>query len=194
MLPCGIATPHTPNVMGNDKKRTNYQIMKYIGITILLLWTSLLFSQSKKDLYLGVLETKWPGNNYEIPKDSIRIKIQRVLFRFHDNKWYSLENDIGNTSLYPSQKKWYITFDGKIDLKVAKYIERQFIGRKSLKENELFRPPMMLIRRTMRGNPGEWKVDSCLLLKGRKYAVENHVIAIEIGKDLVTVFGEGLKK
>ncbi len=88
--------------------------MKYLGVTILLLWTSLLYSQSNKNLYLGVLETRWPGNNHEIHEDSTRIKTQRVLFRFQDNKWYSLENDIGNPNLYPSQENWYITFDGKI--------------------------------------------------------------------------------
>tara|TARA_Y100000589_G_C27144695_1_gene626289 strand:- start:788 stop:1693 length:906 start_codon:yes stop_codon:yes gene_type:complete len=83
--------------------------MKRLLLKILfLLFTTSLFSQNNGDLYLGILETKFVSS-----KDTSRIKIQRILFKFENNKWYSLENDIADSSLYPSQKKWIIAFDGR---------------------------------------------------------------------------------
>lgn len=75
-----------------------------------------MFSQSNRNYYLGILETKaalWPENEYLSPDDSTRKKILRVLFRFQNDKWYSLENDIADSTLYPSEASWIIAFDGK---------------------------------------------------------------------------------
>lgn len=83
--------------------------MKRLLINLLfLLSAASLFSQNNGNLYLGILETKHVSS-----KDTSRIKIQRVLFRFKNEKWYSLENDIADSALYPSQAKWIIAFDGK---------------------------------------------------------------------------------
>ena len=83
--------------------------MKRLLFKILfLLFATSLFSQNNGDVYLGVLETKSVSS-----KDTSRIKTQRILFRFENNKWYSLENDISDSTLYPSQANWIITFDGK---------------------------------------------------------------------------------
>lgn len=88
--------------------------MRLIVIVLFLFNTDLLHSQSAKNIYLGVLETRRAGYSTALPDDSVQIKVERVLFRFQNNRWYSLENDIGNSSLYPSKQYWYIAFDGKL--------------------------------------------------------------------------------
>ena len=67
-------------------------------------------------LYLGVLETKhinWPESNYQAKKDSTSKKIVRVLFYKSKNEWKTLEKEISNPKIYPTQCTWFIAFDGK---------------------------------------------------------------------------------
>jgi hypothetical protein len=89
--------------------------MRFIVFQILLLlYTVSLFSQN--NIYLGILETKpakWPDENYISENDSSRKKIVRVVFRYQNNVWYSLDKELGDSSLYPSKIDWVISFDGK---------------------------------------------------------------------------------
>lgn len=74
----------------------------------LLLCTSHLHTQNTNDLYLGVLETRFVSF-----EDTTRIRVQRVMFRHANDKWYSLEHEIGDSSKYPVQAPWTIAFDGR---------------------------------------------------------------------------------
>jgi hypothetical protein len=73
-----------------------------------------------------------------------------------------------------------ITHLGQLDFSVQKYKQKQYIQGSALKQHEVFRSPLILIRRTMRGVPGNWQLDSCLVESGLVCTVENHVIAIQL--------------
>lgn len=78
-----------------------------------------------------------------------------------------------------------ITPEGHLDIENVKYSDKQYIRNTVLTKNCLFESPLILIRRIMRGIPGNWKIDSCLIEKPFKCTVENHVIVIEIPKGKV---------
>jgi len=67
---------------------------------------------------------------------------------------------------------------GKLDLKVTRYSKKQYIKKNELNSICIFKSPLILLRRTMRGTPGNWKIDSCLITNRFSCAVENHVIVI----------------
>jgi len=75
---------------------------------LLLVCSSTLIAQHNDRTYLGVLE-----NTFVSPNDTSRIKIQRVLFRYENNKWYSLVNASGDSIRYPLKSNWVIGFNGK---------------------------------------------------------------------------------
>lgn len=70
--------------------------------------------------------------------------------------------------------------DGKLDLKVKRYSQKQYIKRNKLKRIYISKSPLILLRRTLRGTPGNWKIDSCLITNKFSCVVENHVIVIEL--------------
>ena len=72
------------------------------------------FGNDKKQLYVGVLETKhfnWPEDPNK--NDSSTKKIVRALFYKSGKNWFSLQNDIANNDLYPLKADWTIAFDGR---------------------------------------------------------------------------------
>lgn len=82
------------------------------------------FVDNSNFIYLGVLETKessW-GSTYQERRDAeeqgiqdtTEKKIARVMFYKAQDKWNTLEKDIANSELYPTDCFWYITFDGKL--------------------------------------------------------------------------------
>lgn len=66
-------------------------------------------------VYIGALETKpigWP-ENARWDGDTAMLRIVRPLFYNKHGVWHSLQEVIGDTSIYPSEQFWHIAFDGK---------------------------------------------------------------------------------
>ena len=76
-----------------------------------------------------------------------------------------------------------IDHEEKLNLENHKYSHKQFILRSKITESDIIKNPAILIRRTLRGHPGAWKIDSCFIRSNFEYTVENHVIIVEILSD-----------
>ncbi len=113
-------------------------------------------------------------NGLKIKLDS-RIMVGPVVW--NRNKQYLSKKLSGTTLVIYGGN---ITHSGKLDIKVERYKEKQYIANSALPKTSLFESPLILIRRVMRGIPGNWQIDSCLIEKPFKCTVENHVIVIEI--------------
>ena len=101
-----------------------FVLMRIFIILFFLVFYSLT-SFTQDNIYLGILETKpakWPDENFMTEDDSSRKKIVRVVFRYQNNNWYSLENTLDDSSLYPSEIDWIIAFDGK---KIGEFSSRK---------------------------------------------------------------------
>lgn len=83
---------------------------------------------------------------------------------------------------------------GKLETSLKKYEKRQYVSRKGLNMSDVSRAPLLLLRRTLRGRPGEWKVDSYLRTSDFRCVAENHVIAIELPKDIKRAQAEKLQR
>ncbi len=73
---------------------------------------------------------------------------------------------------------------GKLDFEVKKYSHKQYIRTYQITEKVLIKPPAIVIRRTLRGRPGQWIVDSAILKKEKNCTGENHIIIVEIPKSI----------
>jgi tRNA1(Val) A37 N6-methylase TrmN6 len=70
---------------------------------------------------------------------------------------------------------------GELDLNRKKYKEKQYILRKGTMPTDLISTPFIALRRTVRGKPGFWQIDSTLVTdQTNDYTAENHVITIEL--------------
>jgi len=81
-----------------------------------------------------------------------------------------------------------IGHDGKLHFDLDRYKAKQYIKKEALLKTDIFVSPVILIRRIMRGIPGNWMIDSCLLEKEFQGTAENHVIVIEIPKERIKSF------
>jgi len=99
-------------------------LRKVLFIILLVLPLKNVLCQSNYDtikvnseiIYLGVLETKkgsWPESSHQAKQNSTSKKIVRILFYRSEGEWKSLENEIGNSKIYPSNINWFIAFNGK---------------------------------------------------------------------------------
>jgi predicted RNA methylase len=75
-----------------------------------------------------------------------------------------------------------ITSDGRLDLKVPRYRGRQFVAKSRVPLGYITRGSCLLIKRSLRGGPGDWKLDAALLNDAPPFVAENHVIVIEFSK------------
>ena len=73
-----------------------------------------------------------------------------------------------------------ISHDGTLNLESERYSKKQYIRMSGVQKTDLYHSPLLLIRRIMRGRPGKWEIDSCLLTKKIFCTVENHVIVIQL--------------
>lgn len=71
--------------------------------------------------------------------------------------------------------------DGAINLDIPRYAGRSFVKKSTVPETFVSRGRCLLIRRTLRGNPGSWIIDSCVTDEAFCAVVENHVIVVELG-------------
>lgn len=74
-----------------------------------------------------------------------------------------------------------ILHSGKLDFDVEKYREKQYISRRGIIPTDIISAPFIAIRRTLRGKPGSWIIDSVLIEEiDFPCTGENHVIIIEL--------------
>ncbi len=70
--------------------------------------------------------------------------------------------------------------NGILKLNFSKYAKKQYFKKASIKPDLISKSPLILLRRTLRGSPGNWLIDSCIVTKQFSCVVENHVVVIEI--------------
>lgn len=74
-----------------------------------------------------------------------------------------------------------IRHNGELDLNVKKLSNRQFIKSSGMSNGDLIKENAILIRRTLRGSPGKWIVDSTIIMDRKQaFTAENHVIVVEL--------------
>lgn len=70
--------------------------------------------------------------------------------------------------------------DGSVNLSLPALKGRQYVRRTGLPANHLSTAPLIVVKRTMRGRPGNWLVDAALIVeKAFTCVAENHCIVIE---------------
>lgn len=70
--------------------------------------------------------------------------------------------------------------DGNLMFNLPLYKERQYVSSRKLPITYISTAPLILIKRTMRGRPGHWRVDAVLVSEDNfRCVAENHVITVE---------------
>lgn len=85
---------------------------------------------------------------------------------------------------------------GEVDYTFARYRDRQYLDAYQVPPSYVSRGPCIVVKRSMRGGPGNWIVDCSYLKQGHEFVAENHVIVvsgirsclakIQVGKDFAT--------
>jgi methylase of polypeptide subunit release factors len=74
-----------------------------------------------------------------------------------------------------------ITHDGRLVIPKVRYKDKQYISYTGTIPTNLLSSPFIAIRRTLRGKPGEWVIDSTLVTDDNLVCTaENHVIVAEL--------------
>lgn len=97
--------------------------------------------------------------------------------------WNRKKDDLGKNARgkVPVIYGGNITHDGQIDLAKNKYKSKQYINRTAIIPTDVLSPPFIAVRRTLRGKPGNWVVDSALVVdKDFLCTAENHTIVAEL--------------
>lgn len=66
-----------------------------------------------------------------------------------------------------------------LDLWVSRYKNRQYLVKSKVAQGAVSVGPCILVKRSMRGEPGRWEVDCAHVPRGFEIVAENHVIVIE---------------
>lgn len=106
---------------------------------------------------------------------SIKVRVGTIVW--NRKKEFLKSTDINGIALIYGGN---IDHNGVLVLKNEKYANRQFIQKSGITDQDIIAKPAILIRRTLRGSPGNWKIDSCLLNGDLRYVTENHIIVIEL--------------
>jgi methylase of polypeptide subunit release factors len=77
-----------------------------------------------------------------------------------------------------------ISSDGRLRQDVARYRGRQFLAKSRVPDGYVSRGPCLLIKRSLRGVPGNWKLDAVVVTNSTPFVAENHVIVIEFPERL----------
>lgn len=77
-----------------------------------------------------------------------------------------------------------ITSEGDIDLDVVRYRSRQYLLARDTPEAYVSTGPCLVIKRSLRGCPGRWRLDSAYVPLGMRFVAENHVIVVEFGQSV----------
>jgi hypothetical protein len=76
-----------------------------------------------------------------------------------------------------------ISKDGRLRFDVRRYRDRQFLAKSRAPASYISRGPCLLIKRSLRGVPGDWKLDSVIVTESNPFVAENHVIVVELPED-----------
>jgi len=83
-----------------------------------------------------------------------------------------------------------ITHEGNLSYPLKKYKEKQYITKIGTIPTDLLSAPFIVIRRTLRGKPGSWIIDSALIKDKLICTAENHVIIVELPKLKIRILKE----
>jgi len=81
---------------------------------------------------------------------------------------------------------------GRLDMRVRRYRDRQYVAEAWVEDREECHAPFIALRRTLRGRPGAWTVDACLVLDPPVCVAENHVLVVELPDDIPLIEGARL--
>jgi hypothetical protein len=71
--------------------------------------------------------------------------------------------------------------NGKLLRGVARYAKRSHLVRSKVPSSYICKSPCILVKRSMRGHPGDWRLDVCTIAgKSHEFVAENHVIVVEL--------------
>jgi hypothetical protein len=71
--------------------------------------------------------------------------------------------------------------DGTLDTSKKRYMTRQYARASDVPASYISSGPVLLIKRTMRGGPGSWVIDSALVQDDKfRCVAENHVIVVQL--------------
>lgn len=109
---------------------------------------------------------------------NVNVKVGPVVWNRMNMHLRQKESQETSVVIYGSN----IRHDTSFDFNIGKLKKKQRIKTLALSANDIIRKPAILIRRTLRGNPGGWIVDSAILTEDHKgqYTAENHTIVLEI--------------
>lgn len=77
-----------------------------------------------------------------------------------------------------------------LDLRVGRYSKRQYLSRAKVSAGSISVGPCLLVKRSMRGEPGRWEVDCAYVPEGFEVVPENHVIVVEYSDAIDMSAGE----
>lgn len=72
-----------------------------------------------------------------------------------------------------------ISSNGQLNFNVSRYQGRQFVAKTRVPESYISNGRCLLIKRSLRGTPGDWKLDAVFVSDLSPFVAENHVIVIE---------------
>jgi hypothetical protein len=121
------------------------------------------------------VDGKTPILNGKENSEGFRVRVGPIVWN-REKEWITSKAKGSVLLIYGGN----IRDDARLDFEVKKYMHRQYIKSNGLRPSDMLEAPFMLIRRILRGNPGKWKVDSCVVTEDIKCTAENHVIVINL--------------
>jgi len=111
-------------------------------------------------------------------KSTINVRVGPIVWNRSSDNLRSKDNTDTSVVIYGSNIKQNHSFN----FEIKKLESRQFITNNGLLKNDIIQKPAILFRRTLRGKPGKWIIDSAILKNddSNTYTAENHTIVIEL--------------
>ena len=116
--------------------------------------------------------------NYDAAKSKVKVRVGPIVWNRSKDHLIGFEKSKANCALVYGAN---IRHNGELDLKVNKLSNRQFIKSSGMSNGDLIKKNAILLRRTLRGSPGNWIVDSTVIMdRNQAFTAENHVIIVEL--------------
>ena len=157
-----------------------------------------LFEKANQDIAFQLFKKRTAGDKrktkWRFAYNGVKPKAIHVALPFNEENaekhvrvgpvvWNRKKQDLGKNARgkVPVIYGGNITHDGQLDLAKNKYKSKQYIKKTAIIPTDILSPPFIAIRRTLRGKPGSWIVDSTLVVdKGLMCTAENHTIVAEL--------------
>lgn len=114
-------------------------------------------------------------------KKSIQVRVGTIVWNRQKKYLYSSKAKNTTLLIYGGNIRSF----GKLIFNIKKYSKKQYIKTNAIQNKDFINTPAIVIRRTLRGKPGKWIVDSAIIKGHISCVCENHVIVIEIPKNLI---------